>query len=412
MSNPGVSRETAEEIVRTVNQCVKEGFKLKGAPAAVYEAARRLKIPGTTAHSRLRGAKSKFNLKPNPVVVGKKHQDLTGYILEALRSRRHTLAELAGKTQASTKTILDEIDRIKQSGLNIVRSGDSFAIMGSAEPAFIGGPTLTLESRKDNTFTFGAVGDLHAASKYCRWDVREDLYKRIANSDAQCVLDTGNWIDGEASFNRFDLEAHGLDEQVKLLATRHPKIKGLHTYAVWGDDHEGWYVQREGIDVGRYAESVMRSYGHEWTNLGFMEATVILKNRNSGAVATLAVVHPGGGASYATSYAIQKIIESLEGGEKPNVGLYGHYHKMWSGIIRNVFVLQTGTAQEQTPFMRKKKLEAHVGGCLVKLEQDPETGGIIGFTPTMWKYYSQGFHQGRWSRHGPVTKPPRSIKTG
>jgi hypothetical protein len=273
--------------------------------------------------------------------------------------------------------------------------------------SYTGAPAIEIISGKDNTFLFGAAGDLHAASKYTRWDVREDLYRQFAEAGAQCSFDTGNWIDAEARFNTYDLEAHGLDSQCRLLARNHPK--GLRTFAVWGDDHEGWYVQREGIDVGRYNEAIMREAGHDWTDLGFMEAHVVLKNANSGATTTMAVCHPGGGSAYALSYSIQKIIESLEGGEKPAVGLYGHYHKMWAGNIRNVWCVQTGTQQDQTPFMRKKRLEAHVGGALVKLRQDPRTGAIVSCAPELIRYFNREYYTGagRWSKHGSVRKLKR-----
>lgn len=274
--------------------------------------------------------------------------------------------------------------------------------------AYTSGKAIELVSSKDNTFLFGAAGDLHAASKYTRWDVREDLYRQFIEAGAQCNFDTGNWIDGEASFNRYDIEAHGLHRQCEVLARHHPK--GLRTYAVWGDDHEGWYVQREGIDVGRYAENVMRENGHDWHNLGFMEAHVVLRNANSGKTAPLTVVHPGGGSAYALSYSIQKIAESYEGGEKPAVGFYGHYHKIWAGIIRNIWCVQTGTQQDQTPFMRKKRLEAHVGGALVALEQDPKTGAIISMTPKLIRYFNKEYYagSGRWSKHGDVRMLKRS----
>jgi hypothetical protein len=270
---------------------------------------------------------------------------------------------------------------------------------------------LVLTSRKDNTFCFGAAGDLHAGSKYTRWDVRHDLYRQFIEAGAQCNFDTGNWIDGEAPFNRYDIDAHGLESQCQLLAREHPT--GLKTHAVWGDDHEGWYVQREGIDVGRYNEGVMKDAGHDWENLGFMEAHVVLRNANSGAEASMAVVHPGGGSAYATSYSIQKIIESLEGGEKPAVGLYGHYHKLWSGLIRNVFVAQTGCQQDQTPFMRKKRLEAHVGGTLIKMKQDPRSGAITSFSAELIRYFNKGWYagSGRWSKHSRPRMLPR-VKTG
>jgi hypothetical protein len=282
-----------------------------------------------------------------------------------------------------------------------------FAVDSAPPPSYISGQAMTLVSRPDNTFLFGGAGDLHAGSKYCRWDVRDDLYRQFISAGAQCNFDTGNWLEGEANFNRYDIDAHGLDMQCKVLADKHPR--GLATYAVWGDDHEGWYVQRDGIDVGRYAESVMREAGHEWTNLGYMEAHVLLKNANSGKSVAMTVAHPGGGSAYATSYSIQKIIESYEGGEKPAVGLYGHYHKLWAGLIRNVWCVQTGTGCDQTPFMRKKKIEAHVGGTLIKLRQDPRTGAILSMTPELIRYFNREWYAGtgRWSKHAEPKMLPR-----
>lgn len=284
-----------------------------------------------------------------------------------------------------------------------------FAIEHVPQAAFVNGPVFELVSRPDNTFLFGAAGDLHAGSKYTRWDVRDDLYRQFIEAGAQCSFDTGNWIDGEASFNRYDLEAHGLDGQVALLAERHPK--GLPTYTVWGDDHEGWLAQREGVNVGKYTEHIMQSRGHDWHDLGFMESHLVLRNANTGKTASMSVVHPGGGSAYAVSYSIQKIIESLEGGEKPAVGLFGHYHKLWAGLIRNVWCLQTGCQQDQTPFMRKKRIEAHVGGALVKLRQDPESGAIISMTPELIRYFNRDWYagSGRWSKHGPVKMLERTI---
>lgn len=371
MANPPLRRELAELTIKTIEKCMREGFRYGGAPSAKEEAARRMKIPAPTISSRIRAAKVTYGLEVD---------------------RSITAAEPPLEVPGA---IRDE--------------PSPFAIPHkSVHPSYVGGAVIEIVSRPDNTFLFGAAGDLHAASKYARWDVREDLYQLFQDEGAQCNFDTGNWIDGESRFNVYDLETNGLDAQVSLLARRHPK--NIKTFAVWGDDHEGWYVQREGIDVGRYAESIMRAEGHDWTNLGFMEAHVVLRNANSGATTNLAVVHPGGGSAYALSYSVQKIIESLEGGEKPGAALYGHYHKLWAGLIRNVWCVQTGTQQDQTPFMRKKRLEAHVGGTLVKLRQDPRTGALISMTPEIIRYYNKGFHAGtgRWSRHGPVIQVERT----
>jgi hypothetical protein len=250
---------------------------------------------------------------------------------------------------------------------------------------------------------------VHNCSKYSRLDVIEALYDQFAAAGITRVYNAGNWIDGEASFNRHDLVVHGMDAQCRYLAEHYPRRDGITTYAVAGDDHEGWYAQREGVDIGRYAERVMRDAGRtDWVDLGYMEAPVLLQRRDSDKASVLAAVHPGGGSSYALSYSIQKIIESLDGGEKPAIGLYGHYHKLWAGNIRNVWCVQTGCTQDQTPFMRKKKLEAHVGGAIVEAYQCPETGAILRCRVELLRFFNKGFATDRWSHAGPVVHGHRA----
>lgn len=285
----------------------------------------------------------------------------------------------------------------------------------SLPPGNIEGPLWEIKSLPDNTFRFGAFGDLHAGSKYCRWDVRQDLTKRAEDFKAQAILDTGNWIDGyKTSINKFDVEATGMDAQCRLLAQKYPHTK-IPTYAVTGDDHEGWFIKSEGLDAGWYCERKMREAGHPWTNLGFMESDIVLRNANSGKSSILRVMHPGGGSAYALSYRPQKIVESFEGAEKPAVLFLGHYHKMECGNVRNVWYIQTGCSCDQTPFMRKKSIEAHVGGVLVELEQDPKTGAIISMKPDMIRYFNRGyyFREGRanerWSGSGPIKQVPRAA---
>jgi hypothetical protein len=319
----------------------------------------------------------------------------------ALYRRGLTKTQISEETEIPRTTVSDLIKNNPDLAAGVERVERSHA--------YLDGHSVELYSRQDNTFCFLASGDFHAGSKYSREDAREDLIRRAERADAQARFDTGNWIDGEARFNKFDLVAHGMGGQIDHLAKIHPRTR-LPIYAVTGDDHEGWYAQREGVDIGRYAEIKMREAGHDWTDLGYMEAHVKLVNAHTGKSAVLAVTHPGGGSAYALSYRPQKIIESLEGGEKPAVLLLGHYHKLEAGNARNVWYVQTGCSQDQTPFMRKKSLDAHVGGAIVTLEQDPRTGAILGMTPVLIRYFNRAYHNvnRRWSHHGPVKHPARS----
>lgn len=356
---------------------------------------------GFDANRMTRGTSN--SIKQNDALVLKK--------LTVGLKRGATLEELAQEASTSQGFVLDLILDLRKKGSVIDEMGGRYAFGKSLAPAFTGGAQFKYVSRKDNTFVFGALGDSHLGSKYERLDVTNDLYDRYVKRGVDRVFHTGNWIDGDEPKNRHDISVHGLEPQLKYLAENYPKRNGLTTYAVTGEDHEGWWTRSEGIDIGVRAEDTMRKHGRkDWVNLGFMESHVRLVNANSGKESVMAVVHPGGGSAYALSYSIQKIIEALEGGEKPAVGLYGHYHKLWSGNIRNVWVVCTGCGQDQTIFTRNKiKQETHVGGTVVELEQDPRTGAIIAMKCQLIRYFVKGYYNDRWSRATEAVLPYRAA---
>ncbi|HCZ47999.1 MAG TPA: hypothetical protein DCZ11_03220 [Gammaproteobacteria bacterium] len=145
-------------------------------------------------------------------------------------------------------------------------------------------------------------------------------------------------------------------------------------------------------------------------DLGYMEADLALQHFQSGAVTRLRVAHPGGGSAYAHSYAPQKYMESLSSGEKPAVVLLGHWHKLSCNNIRGSWVIQTGCAQDQTPWARQRRLDYHVGGGICRLVQDPDSGAILSCTVELIQFFNREFYgTGRWSPHGEVTPAERAT---
>lgn len=341
-------------------------------------------------------------------LISRQRSKAKARVLAALR-RGGAADEIAAWTGTKPEFVSNVVDELRGENFIVRDDGGRLSIGYESEPAFSTGKIIEYVSRKDNTFHFGALGDSHLGSKYERLDVTNDLYDRYAKSGVDRVFHTGNWIDGDEPKNRHDIAVHGMEPQLAYLAANYPRRKGIVTYAVTGEDHEGWWTRSEGIDIGKRAEQTMREHGRtDWVNLGFMEAHVKLVNANSGESSFMAVVHPGGGSSYALSYSLQKIIEALEGGEKPAVGLYGHYHKLWAGNIRSVWVACTGCGQDQTVFTRNKvKQEVHVGGTEITLEQDPRTGAIVAMTPKLIRYFVKGYYNNRWNRATSVTLPKR-----
>ena len=310
---------------------------------------------------------------------------------------------LAEKLYITPREADAAVERAVEHGYNIFRRGQVYGI--EKIPAQLRyDPALHLiESDERGVIRYGVVSDNHIGSKYARLDVLNDLYDFFRREGVTRVYNCGNWIDGEFRFNRHDLEpwAHGMDNQLRGFAEHYPRRKGITTYYIAGDDHEGWY---EGVDIGRHAYQAARDAGREDLRyLGYMEAYIRMRHKRTRAGSVLAVVHPGGGSAYAISYSPQKIVESYQGGEKPAVVNFGHYHKMDVFNYRNVWIIQDGCTQDQTPFMRKKRIEAHVGGVLVELRLDP--GGAVTDCITWQKrYFDRGYYNFQFDRAGPLRK--------
>lgn len=327
-------------------------------------------------------------------------------LIASLRAPR-TLQEIADVLACTPGQALDAILALRHSGRNVHEIGGKYSL--ERQPVVVE-RTFEYVSRPDGTYHFGVSSDQHLCSRYAREDVLNDLYDAFTLSGCDRVFNAGNWIDGEDEKNRFDLAVHGLEPQIDYLVGHYPQRPNLPTFAIWGEDHEGWHSRRESIDVGRFAERRMRDAGRtDWIDLGFVEARVDLIHAQTGVRSTLVVMHPGGGSSYAYSYRPQKIVESLSGGEKPAVLLIGHYHKMSCNLIRGVWTLQAGCTQDQTVFMRKKNLDAHVGGAIVTLQQDPRTGAITRCVYDQRQYFTKAYYNDRWSKTGPVVQAPRAV---
>mgnify|MGYP002622044218 CR=1 FL=1 len=333
-------------------------------------------------------------------------------VIEYLRKPKRkkkgaTTAAIAEKFRVTQREALAFLGSLGDQGYLVSLIGDSWAI--EKKPLEGTGQPLTLTSDADGWHLIGLSSDQHLGSKYCRMDVLTDIYRQFAESGVSVVLNSGNWIEGEARFNRHDIDIFGMDQQIENLVQQYPQVEGITTYAIHGDDHEGWYGQREGIDIGRHTENLMRRAGrYDWVDLGFVEAYVELKHRNTGKGTFAHVLHPGGGSAYAVSYKPQKIVESYPGGAKPAAVFIGHYHKLSYNHFRNVVCIQCGCTQDQSTFLKKHNIEPHIGAVIVRVKQDPKTGALVECQTHWMHYFDKGYYQHRFSKAGKVTRSKKA----
>jgi DNA repair exonuclease SbcCD nuclease subunit len=219
---------------------------------------------------------------------------------------------------------------------------------------------ISVENCEDNYLKFAITGDRHTGSLYEHNSALKAFYDHCEKEGIKRVYDAGDILDGHKIYKgqEFELRDHGFEAQLNRLKEA---PRNIETYFITGN-HDGSFKSAAGIAVGQAIEAVIPEYHF----IGEDQATVQFNTPNG--TFTLGLMHPGGGSSYAISYRPQKIVESLEGGSKPDLLCIGHYHKAeMIPSYRNVCALSTGTFQKQTPFMMKGALAAHVGGWIVEI---------------------------------------------
>lgn len=309
-------------------------------------------------------------------------------IIHLIKSKERSIGELAEKFGVREKIIHNVIHSLADSGYTLQTDGDYVKLSGEIpeyKPFRISPKQLW--GRK---MTFGLVSDSHLGSYQERLDVLEAAYDEFKKLKITTVYHAGNIVEGECHFNKYDIRVHGIADQTLYCLDHYPQRAGIMTYYITADDHEGWWFQREGIDFGRYLYLEAQERGRkDLVHLGYQEIDIELMAKRGKSIMRL--THPGGGTSYAISYALQKIVESFQGGEKPQILLSGHYHKAGYFYPREVHSVLCACTCDQSRFMRKKKIQAHLGYFIITVKQ-ADTGEIIGFEATFRPFYDRKFY--------------------
>ncbi len=329
------------------------------------------------------------------------HLTLSEMEKDLAADEKKVLKFISGRNKAKTKLeIADHIDRSpttvdtilqiltdKHYNINIKEEHDRVSLMET--PVTGGKKIINVEEYFGSAreVAFGIVSDLHYASIYAREELTQLMYDIFKREGIETVFECGNMIDGEIFFNMRELLAYGVKGQVDYFVKHVPQVEGITTYFITGDDHEGWLARKAGINIGEVIEDAMRRAGrNDWQFLSHIESDVQFKTKRGSSIVRL--THPGGGSSYALSYQPQKIIESLQGGTKPHVLIEGHLHKSMYAMIRNVHSVLAGCFEDQTSFMRKKHIEAHIGGWIIRMTLG-EDGSILKFQPNWYPFFDK-----------------------
>lgn len=174
-----------------------------------------------------------------------------------------TISEISKGIKIDIDRVVAALESMEGSGVNLVHGPRGYEIQAPAPS--LAHEIIDVKKFNKGQHLYGVTGDNHLCSRYERLDVLNALFDIWQSQGVKVVYQCGNIIDGEARFNRQDLKVHGLKGQIDYLIDNWPSRPGMVTKFITGDDHEGWYIQNAGFDVGEMIEDAARRAG-DWTS--------------------------------------------------------------------------------------------------------------------------------------------------
>lgn len=236
-------------------------------------------------------------------------------------------------------------------------------------------PIISFEGKR---IRVGHMTDTHIGSNYTDENRVYQAFEEFKKEGVDFITHSGDVTEGMS--NRpghvYELAELGYANQKKKAIEVFNQWTDTDIYAIDGN-HDRWFIKSNGAkiveDIGMAVDN-FHFIGHD-------EGDISLKGK-----ATIKLWHGEDGSSYALSYRLQKIIESLSGGEKPNIIVAGHVHKYVKIFERNVYAISAGAIQRQTPWMRGKRLGAHVGFVIADYWVNDK--GLAKMTDTWYPFYT------------------------
>lgn len=280
------------------------------------------------------------------------------------------------KYRIKQNTLEEYIIQLRRTGLNILIDGNIIHV--SKHVIYKDNILINDWSRDEKIIRFGIISDTHIGSKHQQISLLEKMYDIFVHEGIENVYHAGDISEGIKMRPGHEQECflHGADDVEDYIIENFPKRDTIITNFITGN-HDHTFVKQSGHDIGKRISTERKDMNY----LGMSNAKVYLTPN-----CTMELNHPLDGAAYALSYSIQKMADSLSGGEKPSILINGHHHKAMYLFYRNIHMLEAGCFEAQTPWMKGKRIAAMVGGYIVTVHVD-ETGEIKRFLPEFIPFY-------------------------
>lgn len=205
----------------------------------------------------------------------------------------------------------------------------------------------------------GCISDTHIGHQQFAEERLYQAFDEFKREGVEFITHSGDVCEGMSHRpgHIYELDQLGYEQQREYAIKIFSQWTDTDIYAIDGN-HDRWFIKSNGALVVKDIERRLPNFKF----IGHDEGDISLDGR-----ASIKLWHGEDGNSYALSYRIQKIIESLSGGEKPSVLLAGHTHKYVKIFERNITAISVGSIEAQTKWMRGKRISAACGFCILDI---------------------------------------------
>lgn len=246
---------------------------------------------------------------------------------------------------------------------------------GRIMPGMAKVPVISFEGQR---IRIGAITDTHIGHSRFSDQRLYQAFEEFKKEKVDFIVHSGDVTEGMS--NRpghiYELTHLGYAKQKEYAIDLFSQWTDSDIYAIDGN-HDRWFIKSSGALIVKDIADSLPNFHF----LGHDEGDISLKG-----LATLKLWHGEDGNSYALSYRLQKIAESLSGGEKPHAMICGHTHKYVKIFERNIWILSAGSICAQTAWMRGKRIAAHVGFIIADIWVNKQ--GIAKYTETWYPFYT------------------------
>jgi predicted phosphodiesterase len=313
------------------------------------------------------------------VTAAASHDD--AWLLAALKKAGDSASvdQLADAADVSPHRVREALARLAAAGYRIAEDEERSAVVIERLPR----PSEDVHEVlfAGEIYRFGVVSDTHLCSKHCRLEELHIAYDYLAAHEIETVYHAGDIGAGRGVFKGQDHELTHFtyETQRAYVVENYPQRSGVTTRIISGNhDAEGSF--------GAAGADLCHGVANERDDLiwdGMYSASYTLPQGTR-----IDIRHPMGGKAYADSYIPKRFAESFEGGDKPNVLIFGHWHTAFYQPIRNIQVMTAGTFEGGGNSLgQRRPLGAPAVGFWLVEMRVADDGSVVEFDPKWRPFY-------------------------